>query len=169
MVKISAQILGRVIGNSEVTSSPSERTGFSPSPEQLWCQVAAWISANPCGLWSEKSKFRIRPADPRRTLLAPGLRTTMHGGVCLDNTMARKSPPSKGSERLYEKSKVYCKLYFASLSSSFLQDLLISMIFSQMYLLTLEVSVQFQFSSTVSCAILSYKHSRQGKETKARN
>ena len=64
-----------------------------------------------------------------------------------------------------KKIKVYCKLYFASLRSSFLQDLLISMIFSQMYLLTLESLCAISVSSTVSCAILSYKHSRQKEET----
>lgn len=35
-----------------------------------------------------------------------------------------------------------------------------------MYLLTLESLCAISVSSTVSCAILSYKHSRQGKETR---
>lgn len=40
------------------------------------------------------------------------------------------------------------------------------MIFSQMYLLTLESLCAISVSSTVSCAILSYKHSGQGRETR---
>lgn len=106
-------------------------------------------------------------ADDPGNLLAPCPHATMHGGVSSGRHHCPQiTSHARKTIRLYEKSKVYCKLYFASLRSSFLQDLLISMIFSQMYLLTLESLCAISVSSTVSCAILSYKHSREGKETR---
>lgn len=166
MVKISAQILGRVIGNSESLHPlpkgqdfhhPQNNSGarLLPESQQIHLRSLEW-----------EVQAQNRPADPR-TLLAPGPRTTMHGGVWSgQHHRPQITRQARKTRRLYEKSKVYCKLYFASLRSSFLQDLLISMIFSQMYLLTLESLCAISVSSTVSCAILSYKHSRQGKETR---
>lgn len=163
---MSVPILGRVTGNSETFYLPSEKTMFSPSPERHWRQAAAQVSANPSDFFEVGSPSSERAADPR-TLLAPCPHTTMHSGVWPGrHHRPQITRHARKTRRHYEKSKVYCKLYFASLRSSFLQDLLISMIFSQMYLLTLESLCAISVSSTVSCAILSYKHSRKGKETR---
>lgn len=165
MVKISAEILGQVIDNSETLYPPLKRQCFTIPRMTGAPGCCLSLSKSTCLLWSRKSKFR-RSADPR-TLLAPCPRTTVHGGVWSGrHHRPQITSHARKTQRLYEKSKVYCKLYFASLRSSFLQDLLISMIFSQMYLLTLESLCAISVSSTVSCAILSYKHSRQRKETR---
>lgn len=151
MVKISAQILGRVIGNSESLHPlpkgqdfhhPRNNSGarLLPESQQIHLRSLEW-----------EVQVQNRPADPR-TLLAPGPHTTMHGGVWSgQHHRPQITRQARKTRRLYEKSKVYCKLYFASLRSSFLQDLLISMIFSQMYLLTLESLCAISVSSTVSC------------------
>lgn len=164
MVKTSAQILGCLIGNAETRypppksfHHPQDNTGARMLLEARQIRL----------LWSGESKFRTscRPQDPTGSLTTQPPCTV--GSAC---SRQRRRPQithhARKTRRLYEKSKVYCKLYFASLRSSFLQDLLISMIFSQMYLLTLESLCAISVSSTVSCAILSYKHSRQGKETR---
>lgn len=137
---------------------------MSPFPEWHWRQVAAWVSANPSAFFKVRSPSSEQAADPR-TLLAPCPHATTHGGVWSGwHHCPQITHHARKTRRLYEKSQVYCKLYFASLRSSFLQDLLISMIFSQMYLLTLESLCAISVSSTVSCAILSYRHSRPGRE-----
>lgn len=166
MVKILVQILSQVIGNSETLYPPLKRQYFPhpqndagtmllPESQQIRLTSLEWgVQVQGKSMTLETCWLPARV--PPRTV-----------GSDLDSTIARKSQATQGKTiRLYEKSKVYCKLYFASLRSSFLQDLLISMIFSQMYLLTLESLCAISVSSTVSCAILSYKHSRQGKETR---
>lgn len=162
---MSVQILGQVTGEAETLCPWPQRSrfpypqndssaGLLPASQQIHLPSLQWevqvqnTPPIPESYGSLPVHHRARLVRSRRH---PRPQTTHH---------ARKT------RRLYEKSKVYCKLYFASLRSSFLQDLLISMIFSQMYLLTLESLCAISVSSTVSCAILSYKHSRQGKGTR---
>lgn len=164
MVKISIKIPVKWQA-TQATLSPSKNSVF-PIPRRTPVPGCSWVSAKPSVFFGvstlRTSRWPQNPVDS-----CP--HTTMHGGVWFGrHHRSQITCHTRKTQKLYEKSKVYCKLYFASLRSSFLQDLLISMIFSQMYLLTLESLCAISVSSTVSCAILSYKHSRQGEETRPR-
>lgn len=144
------------------TPSPAKRTFSHPRNNTGAGQARG--SAHPSAFFEVGGPSSAQAATPEPHWL-PAMRHRCCGSDP-DGALARKSHTAQGKrEGFMKKSKVYCKLYFASLRSSFLQDLLISMIFSQMYLLTLESLCAISVSSTVSCAILSYKHSGQGKET----
>lgn len=165
MVKILVQILSQVCRQLR-HSIPLRKDSASPSPQRHWRQGAAQVSARPADVFGVGSPSSGQAEALETSWLPAHALPRMAAG--LDGTIAPITGHARKTIRLYEKSKVYCKLYFASLRSSFLQDLLMSMIFSQMYLLTLESLCAISVSSTVSCAILSYKHSGQGDKTAER-
>lgn len=111
MVKISAQILGQVIGNSETdTLSASEKTALSPSPEQHWRQDAAWVSANPSAFleWEVQVQNKALTSEP---YWLPAHTPPRMAGSDLDNTIARKSHATQGKREGFMKNPKFIANY----------------------------------------------------------